>query len=370
MNMLKKEILTLINFLQDRDYSIRKLSQILFSKNIFKARSWQSLKEKISELPDENELLDKIKEILSDEYDRSLKFGKKAVCFFDIAFLTEENIQELEERLREEIEKNKETEYSIRFPYLIPKDILEDQSTDLFCVSEESQNNELTKFWVCGRKSFRKRKEFILGETPDEIQDYFLEFDVGLYDELVAIRQDFKQLVSYFTINRKDRIITLYSDATAITSQSDMDYLSEKFFSHILRIYPILSAARKKNIGNAIRALYEEDIGRVTSFSHYTDSGSVKDERLDRRSSKEDLRLEIYHVNGMEAIASQTEFHAIEKKWESAFETDLFEPTISLSYKSFLDGATRISACYIAEISDCACQEDLDTLTNKIFQFS
>ncbi|OSI13857.1 hypothetical protein BWD09_12115 [Neisseria dentiae] len=366
MNELKKETLALINYLQERDYSIRKLSRILFSRGIFRVQSWLSLKEKVNELGGENDLINKINKVLSDEYDRSLEYGKKAICFFDISDLTETNLQELEDKLGKLIEENKITEYSKYFPKLIPRDILENQSTDLFCISKDTRDENINRFWVCGRKSFRKRREFTLGEAPDEVQDYFRGFDVGLYDELIAIRQDFKQLISYFTINRKDRLITLYSDTTAITSQSDMDYLSETFFAYLVKIYPVLSSAKRKNIGNAIRALYDESLGRVTSFSHYTDSGSVKHERLDRRSAREDLRLETYHVSGMDAIESKTEFHAIEKKWASVSGNDLFEPTISLSYKSFLDGTTKISACYIAEIDDCACQEDLDSLTNKI----
>lgn len=371
MNELKQEILMLIGFLQERDYSIRKLSRILFAGGIFKVQTWQSLKEKVSELPNNNDLLKKIKEILQTEYNRSLHFGKKAVMFFNISDLSETELIQFEHKLNEVIAVNSNTVYAKFFSYLLPKNMLEEQSTELVCVSHQpATNDSLDKFWICGRKSFKKRREFVLGEAPEDVQDYFREFDGYSYDEIIAIREDFKQLVSYFTIDKDKKLLTLYSDATAITSQSDMDYLSESLFKHLLKIYPPLTVAKKKNIGNAIRALYDEEAGRVTSFSHYTDSGSVKHEKLDRKNSKEDLRLETYHVNGMVAIQSQTEFHAIEKKWESISKTDLFEPTISLSYKSFLESTTRISACYVAEIDDCACQEDLDSMINKIFEFS
>ena len=367
----KKDILTLIGFLQERDYSIRKLSRILFSKGIFRVQSWSSLKEKVNEFLDHNPILDKIKEILKEEYDRSLKFGKKAVVFFDISTLLDQELDEFEIRLKEKIQENSDTEYAKNFPNLLPKQILETQSTQLFCILDEFDNNRhISKFWVCGRKSFRKRKEFILGEAPEDVQAYFLEFDVGLYDEVIAIRQDFKQLISYFTIDKEVKLLTLFSDATAITSQSDMDYLSDSLFKYLINIYPNLKGAKKKNIGNAIRSLYNEEGGRVTSFSHYTDSGSVKHEKLDRRNNKGDLRLEPYHMSGMEAIQSQTELHAIEKKWSSILPIELFEPTVSLGYKSFLEGTTRVSACYIVEIDDCACQEDLDMLTKKIFDLA
>lgn len=369
MNEVKKEILTLIGFLQERDYSIRKLSRILSAGGIFKVQTWQSFKEKVSELPNNNELLNKIKDILNNEYRRSLYFGKKAIVFFDISDLSNTQLNDFEKNLQHVITENTNTEYAQTFPYLLPKHLLEEQSTKLFCVAHATEN-DLNRFWVCGRKSFRKRKEFILGEAPEDIQDYFREFDGHTYDEVVAIGQDFKQLVSYFTIDRNSKLLTLYSDATAITSQSDMDYLSDSLFRYLISIYPDLAKAKRKNIGNTIRALYDEELGRVISFSHYTDSGSVKHEKLDRKNSREDLRLELYHMSGMEAIQSQTEFHAIEKKWESVAQTDLFEPSISLSYKSFLEGTSRVSVCYIAEIDDCACLEDLDMITKKIFDFS
>lgn len=370
MSELKKEILILIGFLQERDYSIRKLSRILFAGGIFKVQTWQSLKEKVSELPN-GVLLNKIKDILQDEYNRSLHFGKKAVVFFDISTLSETELTEFEDKLKHVIDANLNTAYAQTFPNLLPKNILEEQSTQLVCVQcQPDKSGSLDKFWVCGRNSFRKRREFILGEAPEDVQEYFREFDGYSYDEIIAIRKDFKQSVSYFTIDKDNKILTLYSDTTAITSQSDMDYLSESLFNYLLNIFPTLVSARKKNIGNAIRALYDEEIGRVTSFSHYTDSGSVKHEKLDRKNSKEDLRLEPYHASGMVTIQSQTEFHAIEKKWKSISQNELFEPTISLSYKSFLESTTRISACYVVEIDDCACQEDLDLMTKKIFEFS
>ena len=367
----KKDILTLIGFLQERDYSIRKLSRILFSNGIFRVQSWSSLKEKVSELLDHNPILNKIKKVLEAEYNRSLNFGKKAVVFFDISTLSDQELNEFEIKLKEEIQKHSNTEYARNFPNLLPRQILETQSTQLFCISDEfNDEGHTSKFWVCGRKSFRKRKEFILGEAPEDVQDYFLQFDVGLYDEVIAIRQDFKQLISYFTFDKEAKLLTLFSDATAITSQSDMDYLSDSLFKYLVNIYPNLKSARKKNIGNAIRSLYSEEGGRVTSFSHYTDSGSVKHEKLDRSNNREDLRLEPYHMSGMEAIQSRTELHAIEKKWTSISTTELFEPTASLGYKSFLEGTARVSACYIVEIDDCACQEDLDMLTQKIFDLA
>lgn len=371
MNELKQEILMLIGFLQERDYSIRKLSRILFAGGIFKVQTWQSLKEKVSELPNNSDLLNKIKDILKGEYNRSLHFGKKAVVFFDISTLSETELAEFEDKLKQVIDANSSTAYAQTFPNLLPKNVLEEQSTQLVCVRcQLGENGSLDKFWVCGRNFFRKRREFILGEAPEDVQEYFREFDGYSYDEIIAIRKDFKQLVSYFTVDKDNKILTLYSDTTAITSQSDMDYLSESLFRYLLNIFPALVSAKKKNIGNSIRALYDEEVGRITSFSHYTDSGSVKHEKLDRKNSKEDLRLEPYHASGMVTIQSQTEFHAIEKKWKSISQNDLFEPTISLSYKNFLEGTTRISVCYVVEIDDCACQEDLDLMTKKIFEFS
>lgn len=369
---IKQEILKLISFLQNRDYSIRKLSKILNSNGIFKVQTWISLKEKVRSLPDNNEFLTKIHTALNEEYSKNLNFGKKAIVFFDISSIDENGLDEFSKKLEEVIRDNLSTEYSQFFPNLIPEDILEDQSTQLFCVLHEQQSENIDKYWVCGKKSFKHRKEFQLGDAPDEVQEYFSGFDVGLYDEVVAIRQDFKQLVSYFTIDKLNGLLTFYSDATAITSQSDMDYLSDTLFSYLIKIYPPLaSTACKKNIGRAIRNLYDEDIGRVTSFSHYTDSGSVKHEKLDRKNSQEDLRFEQYHVGGMQSIEFRTEFHAIEKKWRSVSQTELFEPTVSLSYKSFLESTNhRVSACFMAEIDDCACQEDLDSLTEKILMFS
>ena len=60
----------------------------------------------------------------------------------------------------------------------------------------------------------------------------------------------------------------------------------------------------------------------------------------------------------------------IEKRWKSHTRLDLFEPMASLSYKSFMEGTTRASACYLVVVDDCAIQADLDMLTNKIYQLS
>ena len=369
---LKQHIYILIDYLQSRDYSIRKLSKILFNNSIFKVQSWSGNKEKVKELSlvDSESFLENIKKILDEEYKRSLFFGKKVIVFYDLQGFSEQQFNDLEMRIEGEIENNIEAEYSKNFPYLISENILEQQSTNLFFVSCEDNESGVKKFWVCGKKSFRHRKEFILGEAPEDVQQYFQSFDIGLYDEVIAIRQDFKQLVSYITIDKNQKSITLYSDATAITSQSDMDYLSDALFKYLVSIFPDIASARKKNIGNSIRALYDEEEGRVTSFSHYTDSGSVKHEKLDRRRSDEDLRQEPYHTGGMARIQSQTEFHAIEKRWKSHTRLDLFEPMASLSYKSFMEGTTRASACYLVVVDDCAIQADLDMLTNKIYQLS
>ncbi|MCS4533312.1 hypothetical protein [Neisseria montereyensis] len=373
---LKKTICLLIGYLQDRDYSIRKLSKILFSKEIFKTQSWNGLKDKIENLPntDDDTFLIKIKNVLEKEYNRSLFFGKKTIVFYDLPDFTEDQFNELESRIINEINSNSEVEYSKYFPNLIPKNILEEQGTQLFLVNSDTLDGN-KRFWICGKKSFRKRQEFILSDTPENVQEYFQRFDIGLHDEVIAIHQDYKQLVSYFTIDKEEKVLTLYSDATAITSQNDLDLLSDTLFKHITKLYTEIASAKKKNIGSAIKSLYDEPAGRVISFSHYTDSGSVKHEKLDRKNNGSDLRMEPYHTGGMEGIQSKTEFHAIEKKWPSDSGSDFFEPVAALSYKSFLESTQskqrqRHSACYSVVIDDCETEDDLNHLVSKIYEYS
>ena len=105
---LKQHIYILIDYLQSRDYSIRKLSKILFNNSIFKVQSWSGFKEKVKELSlvDSESFLENIKKILDEEYKRSLFFGKKVIVFYDLQGFSEQQFNDLEMRIEGEIENN------------------------------------------------------------------------------------------------------------------------------------------------------------------------------------------------------------------------------------------------------------------------
>ncbi len=231
---------------------------------------------------------------LIELYTHHLLVCEKAIRLFTIESTTINNLVTL---LRNH--PIKQSEYKSAYPLPISEDKLKDANSNLHLV-EISETESYMTLIFCSKRLIRKEvpiNTFDLGSEAKE--------KLSGYQEIYGIKEYFRQLFDVVVIWKNKRFIEVRVDLSNGISLKEKDnsfllVIKEfnKLVEQLLGIKVVLNAPI--NLFSLINKLYAADEGRVVDLAFTTDEGSIKSERM--RRGMVDLRLEIYHKAGREAV--------------------------------------------------------------------
>lgn len=152
----------------------------------------------------------------------------------------------------------------------------------------------------CGRRVVEEREPRTRAEIGDEAIN---RFGWQNYDEFVLVKRRFEQSYEVVRVDVAGNLLELrVEDHTGVDSAAALQQLQEKVNEVLSVNFPqqlLLNAS--VNLFPAIRSIYDDPSeGTIVELGFTTETGSAKHEKM--RSSRLDLRHELFHVGGKAAV--------------------------------------------------------------------
>lgn len=166
----------------------------------------------------------------------------------------------------------------------------------------------------CARRTMEEQDRYQANEVAAAVRDAF-----DGYEEFIAIRRMEYQIFDVVTVRRAlDRIEVLVDYPDRLRSPETTDQRVLALLGRLASSVPVLTATYETNlpmnlfacINNLLQANNE---GRVSKLSFRSPTDSVKKETM---TSIKDLRVEVFHKAGVEAVGDITPFD-VTVVWES-----------------------------------------------------
>jgi hypothetical protein len=143
---------------------------------------------------------------------------------------------------------------------------------------------------------------------------------------------------------------------------------SISYFNEFIRneLHIPLGLKDNANLFPLIDHMYESDEGKVGELSFLTDEGSIKNEKM--RKGKVDLRRELYHKAGKEAV-DHISTYRISILWNLTILDDIETyPELLLPGQSHCLNSKPPKLDEVI-VKKCSCLEDYNFILNKIIKY-
>jgi hypothetical protein len=242
------------------------------------------------------------------------------------------------------------------FPYPIPHDELAAQSYATTFVRGIPLHSDAVAAVACGKRPYREREQV----APEDLGDD-TRAALGDFQELILVRTGFTQAFDRLIFKPQQRRLELHVDLCCPLNAEELSQYMDAYVSRVKAMAaglgrPLDWLNTAVNLFQTVADLYNSPDGLVLSLGHATGTKSIKEERM--RGQRLDLREELFHKHGIEAIKG-TDAFSIKKGWERPLRRNV--PSITIPGHFAMANALSPRVSY-AILENCATEEDYHDL--------
>lgn len=355
------ELLNVIRALQARSYSFKQLKSELKQKEMLSAKvnGWSGLLRIYAEYQTSGSKdLPLWQENLTNIFTNHVRYGMKAIVIFPIE-------HDVALRLIDKMEMLSYNDSPFRSSYPLPlrTDKLRNVSSDSIPTSFELEDAKTRRLVICTRRAIKTRDSFQYDQVSEHVRNDLKEDDEDKFERVIVVRNRIVQSFDSVLIRPTENRLEIHVD---IPEYLGVEEVLKTINTHTEKITTLLKGISNANLEPVnffpcIARLYKEPQGSVHQLGHTTGSESVKNERM--RKKDFDLREEIFHQKGLEALGGSTNLYSITKAWASS--NGIAYPQLSII--GYVSDAEKINAVVNHAIVDgYNCKEDFERLITKL----
>ena len=266
-------------------------------KELATARGWDLLQAKLEEESHASavkaaDISDKLREIFHE----TISVGTRAVKLYEIDEAHAQNVLQLLSALQPEA-----SDYLNAYPKPLGAEQLVAQGPELkLCAVNADIGGHKVGLVFCGRRMVEEKEPRSRADIGDAAIN---QFGWQQYDEFILIRRRFVQSFEIVRYNSQSRLLELrvedYSGSdTGVALQQLQDKVNGLLAAGFGNAVQLVLC---RNLFPAIDSIYSDaNEGIVVELGFTTETGSAKHEKM--RASRADLRTELFHVGGKQAI--------------------------------------------------------------------
>lgn len=265
---------------------------------------WKALASNAEEATPEGS---RLRKFLSDFFDETIIAGERYVQIYSVE-------KSFIDSLLKAIEKSTplKSEFSEKYPLPLDlKSIRAAPSSPTLCEIRNFPNGDVSLVF-CAAGYFDDRNVYESNQLSDLVKKAY----DGI-DRLITVRKTYYQSYDVITVRRQlERIEISVDQPSKLVGARFEDRPMEILTSGALHFSDFVGFGAKApdNLFPAMSAIYTEPKeGRVVFLAFRTLTGSIKRERMTR--DDDDLRDEIFHQAGMEAVGQDIKPYELEAEW-------------------------------------------------------
>lgn len=349
----------ILSFLREKDVSFRTIQHGLTYNNLPSAKGWEQIIEHYVDISD-----NKINENVSNLYLSQIYYGKRNIYFRKLTEVTEENIEKVVSVIRTIYDSSEHENlviYRGSYPYPVSHDKLYSLKLNNPCPVFIEDNDDAIRVVITYPRAYKQRDTFDIndidfnGKQPKQLDGY---------EEIIAIRSGRAQSFDSIYFSKKNGVLQIQIDHSKNILKDEMDIAALRYYGMISNVFnesmSELAPFEKINFFEKIKELYNTNDGTINALSHSTGTGSVKKERMRKRT--DDLRMEKFHQVGLEAIDGDTNSFNITKQWDGDCGTVL-KLTIDGGLSSISHDTPSVDC---VTIEGCITEGDFNLLISKV----
>jgi hypothetical protein len=353
-NIQKMNLLNIFEALKSRSFSFRQLQSELKHHQMPSALGWDLLQSRYSNnsLFEDDELAN-WNNSLQMIYANHLWYGAKAVVIFTLG--QKSCLDLIDEFSKLNLEQSP---YKSSYPLPLTECELKEITAKHFA-SFFSKDDE-ARLIFCKKRAV-KITELI---TYDTLEPAFVKH-LGEVEEIIVVRnkliQSFDSIVIRPDKNRLEIHIDIPNQLTTEEILESVRILKHTIDKTLRELSSDEELSSPINFFPSIAKLYKEDDGCVLQLKHATGTASIKDEKM-RGNKYLDLREELFHEKGIEAVGGDTNCYSITKCWET--DTGHYpQVTISGSLSHTVSSNPTIE--YVV-IDNSGCEKNFEMVITKL----
>lgn len=250
-------------------------------------------------------------DILTKIYTNHLRYGTKAVVIFpieyDIALQLIDKITDI---------NYTESPFQSNYPLPLATNELKETSFNPVPTSFETDENsdDVKRLVICSKRAVKIRESFEFDTLEPLVRSSLARN--GEIEELIMIHNRLIQSFDSVIIRPNENRLEIHIDLSNPLNTVD---LSKSIRAYTNKVNELLQAVNNSSLAEPINVfpcipkLYEEPDGYVHQLGHATGTVSIKDEKM--RGKCLDLRTELFHGKGLEAVGGSTNCFSIIKGW-------------------------------------------------------
>lgn len=335
-----------------KSYSFRFVQSRLSGHKFPSALGWEPLKDKYEAASKEER--QHYESVWSDLYRDSVLYGRRAVSIYTAS-----------EAVLMDIAKNSkglvdaDSAYKKTYPFPIDLDDLKRQSHNGQCVSRKECSDGSIRLIACAKRSYAEREELDIQSFDAAAKRSLLQFD-----EVIGVRHGVVQAFDVIVIRPSEGRLELHIDLPCRMGEEDIQ-AARHFYTEMIKTVLTVPVERgvfesPENFFPLVKKFYAEDAGFINGLGHATGTASFKEEKM--RNRRQDLRKELFHKSGIDAI-KVTDPYAVSIGWATSVGSHT--PTISIPGKPHLAGNPSAFVGH-AILEQCAHQSDYYMLMSKL----
>jgi len=295
---------------------------ILHECGLSAGRGWDKTVKKLRDLdPTSDPTIKDSLDLCKQKYHQHVLCGEKDVRFYQVENEEHKNIIDILQTKRPP-----DNVFSANYPYILDSENLGNSELgNAQIAAVENLEDGIALVFSYGRMT-ESRRHIDYGELSEEIAERLPNVS-----EIIAVENVLRQSYDVVWVPYKSNMIEVRADSPkdapvdfAIRSHN---HVRSKFNEEILG-YEGLSHAT--NVFSLIENLYRDDEeGIVVEMAFSTQTSSIKSEKMRRRQL--DLRRELYHRSGTDALGGQIDPYRISVEWHRPGRSNSALPEVSLN---------------------------------------
>ena len=279
--------------------------------------------------------------------------GEKTVRLFHVS-------SERRGAIREKLDRVKigHSVFGDYFPLLVPVEKLPDEPLAPVLISVEKSDAGTTAV-LASVRTISVREVLDRNSMPDSTTE-----ELSAYDEIIGVRHIRHQAMDVLWIPAKEKFVELRIDSPRGFHKDAVVIAVEQTIQSVNKIVGEGNFDKPVNLFPLIHSIYSTPTeGTVVELAFGTSTASLKHEKMRRR--RLDLRAEVYHKAGKQALGTAIEPHHLSVVWFIHSPQRESAPELSLN-ASARTAASSNAALYLAEIRNCTSESDYDFVRSRM----
>ncbi|MEM7874747.1 hypothetical protein Q4R10_20375 [Morganella morganii] len=349
----------ILSYLREKDVSFRTVQHGLTYNNLPSAKGWEQIIEHYVDISD-----NEINKDVSELYLSQIYYGKKNIYFRKLTEVTKENIEKVTSVIHTIYDSSAHESLAVyrdSYPYPVSHDELYSLKLNNPCPVFIEDSEDAIRVIITYPRAYKQRDTFDIddidfdGEQPKQLYGY---------EEIIAIKNGRAQSFDSIYFSKKTGVLQIQIDHSKNILKEEMDIAALRYYGMISNVFnesmSELAPFEKINLFGKISELYNTADGTINALYHSTGTGSVKKERMRRRT--DDLRIEKFHQVGLKAIDGDTNSFNITKQWNGDCGTVL-KLTIDGGLSSISHNNPSVDC---VTIEGCITESDFNLLISKV----